>query len=202
MSPPETEQRSTFAGVLDVLEALGLEYMIWGGVAAIVYGEPRYTQDMDLVLKLDSRRAHLMAKALKEDHYYVSLESILEAIAHNSYFNVIHFYTNIKVDFWVPGYDPIIQWAFEHRRIMPFDEARQAAYMPPESVILTKLRAYQASDSTRHLEDIERILRVSGPGLDRAYIERETLKMGMLALWRRLAAKVEADLADAEPLPA
>jgi hypothetical protein len=194
----EAEQRYTFAGVLDVLEALGLEYMIWGGVAAVVYGEPRFTQDMDIVLKLDRHRAHLMAKALEEDHYYVSLESMLDAIGHGGYFNVIHVYTNIKVDFWVPGYDPVIQWAFDHRRIMPFDEARQAAYMPPEAVILTKLRTYRASDSTRHLEDIESILRVSGPGLDRVYIEREALKMDMLKTWRRLVDKVEADLADAE----
>lgn len=202
MVESELEQHRVFAGVIDILEALGIEYVIWGGVAAVAFGEMRFTQDMDLVLRLDRHRAHLMAKALEEDHYYVSLESILEAIAHNSFFNVIHFYTNIKVDFWVPGYDPVIQWAFDHRRIMPFDEARQAAYMPPESVILTKLRAYQASDSTRHLEDIESILRVSGPDLDRTYIEREALRMGMLAVWRRLAAKVEADLADAEPPPA
>ncbi len=164
----------------------------------MVYGEPRFTHDMDLVLKLDRYRARLMAKALEEDHYYVSLDSILDAMAHNGFFNVIHVYTNIKVDFWVPGYDPIIEWAFEHRRIMPFDKARQAAYMPPESVILTKLRAYRASESTRHLEDVESILRVSGPDLDRVYVERQAPKMEMLKTWRRLAAKVKADLAEAE----
>ena len=71
----------------------------------------------------------------------------------------------------MPRHDPIIEWAFDHKRVLPFDEARQAAYMPPESVILTKLRTFQISGSTRHLEDVEGILRISGPGPDQAYIE-------------------------------
>jgi hypothetical protein len=122
----------------------------------------------------------------------VSLPSILEATSLGGYFNVIHFCTNIKVDFFVPRHDAIIQWAFEHRRMMPFDEIRQAAYMPPESVILTKLRTYQDSGSTRHLEDIEGIIRVTGPDLDCAYIGREALRMEMLEVWRNLLDKNEA----------
>ena len=98
----------------------------------------------------------------------------------------------------MPRHDPIIQWAFDHRRVLPFDEMRQAAYMPPEAVILTRLRTYRDSGSTRHLEDIEGILRVSGPGPNIAYIEREALKMEMLQVWRELLAKTEAAWADQE----
>jgi hypothetical protein len=196
MAESEIEQHRTFAGVIDILEALGIEYVIWGGVAAVAYGEMRFTFDMDIVLRLDTYRARLMAKALEEDHYYVSLPSILDAIGQGGYFNVIHFYTNVKVDFFVPRYDPIIQWGFDHRRMLPFDEMRQAAYMPPEAVVLTKLRTYRDSGSTRHLEDIEGMLRVSGPGPDVAYIEREALKMGMLKVWRELLVKTEASWTD------
>ena len=34
------------------LEALGLQYMITGGVAAVIYGDPRFTRDIDLILEL------------------------------------------------------------------------------------------------------------------------------------------------------
>lgn len=192
MTDSEIEQHRTFAGVIDILEALGVEYVIWGGVAAVAYGEMRFTYDMDIVVKLDTYRARLMAKALEEDHYYVSLPSMLEAVSQGGYFNAIHFYTNVKTDFFVPRHDPIIEWAFDHKRVLPFDEARQAAYMPPESVILAKLRTFQDSGSTRHLEDVEGILRVSGPGPDQAYIEREATRMGMLKVWRQLLAKTES----------
>lgn len=192
MTESAIEQHQAFGGVIDILQAIGIEYVIWGGVAAVAYGEPRFTYDMDIVVKLVESRARLMAQALEEDHYYVSLPSILDAVSRGGYFNVIHFHSNVKVDFFVPRHDPIIEWAFEHRQTLPFDEVRQAAYMPPESIILTKLRTYRDSGSTRHLDDIEGILRVSGPGPNRTYVEREATKMEMLKVWRELLAKTEA----------
>ncbi len=34
------------------LEGLGLRYMITGGVASVIYGDPRFTRDIDLVVEL------------------------------------------------------------------------------------------------------------------------------------------------------
>lgn len=79
-----------------------------------------------------------------------------------------------------------MHWAFQHRQRLPFDEIRQASFMPPESVILTKLRAHRGSGSNRHLGDIESILRVSGLGLDLAYINREAAREGVFGTWREL----------------
>ncbi len=191
MSEAALEQNRAFGGVIDVLEALGIEYFIWGGVAVALYGEPRFTRDMDVVIRLPLGRVEQMARLLKEDGYYVSVESIRDAVAHHFYFNVIHLETNIKVDFSVATPDPILQWAFEHRQIKPFDEFRQAAYIPPESAILTKLRAYADSGSERHLRDIESILRVSGDVLDLAYIDQATIRMGLFEQWRKLRDALE-----------
>ncbi len=185
---PETalEQNRAFGGVIDVLEALGIEYFIWGGVAVALYGEPRFTRDMDIVVRLSHGQVEQMARLLEEDGYYVSVESIRDAVEHHFYFNVIHLETNIKVDFAVAAPDPVLQWAFEHRQIKPFDEFRRAAYIPPEAAILTKLRAYVDSGSERHLRDIESILRVSGEILDLAYIDQTTIRVGLFEHWRKL----------------
>ena len=188
MPDVELEQHRAFAGVVDVLEAVGADYVIWGGVAAVAYGEQRFTHDMDVVIRLNADDAHFMAKALEEDGYHVSLPSMLDALL-GGYFNVIHLETNIKVDFFVPRTDSILHWAFQHRRRLPFDEVRQASYMSPEAVILTKLRAHQDNGSTRHLDDIEGILRVSGPGLDLAYVDREAARIGAFGTWRELLEK-------------
>jgi hypothetical protein len=48
------------------------------------------------------------------------------------------------------------------------------------------LRAYQEGHSTRHLDDIEGILRVSGPELDLTYIDRAAARTGVLGAWREL----------------
>jgi hypothetical protein len=186
MTKVQLEQNRAFGGVIDILEAVGIEYMIWGGVAVALYGESRFTQDMDVVLRLSFDQVKTLARLLEEDGYYVSVESIQEAVERESYFNVIHLETGIKVDFCIASRDPIYRWAFQHRRVESFDEFRQAAYMPPEAVILTKLRAYQSSQSTRHLEDVESILRVSGPKLDLGYIGREAVRLGAFGTWREL----------------
>lgn len=186
MQDTQTEQNRAFGGVIDILEAMGIDYVIWGGVAAALYGEPRFTQDMDLVVRLAYSRVDRLARVLEEDGYYVSVEAIREALDRDPYFNVIHLETGIKIDFHVAQRDPILAWAFEHRQVELFDEFRRAAYMPPESVILTKLRAYKESGSERHWRDIEGILRVSGAELDVAYIDREAARIGVFGTWREL----------------
>ena len=186
MADVQLEQNRAFGGVIDILEAMGIEYVIWGGVAAITYGEPRFTRDMDVLVRLHYDQVDTLARVLEEDGYYVSVEAIRDAVDRHFYFNVIHIETGIKVDFLVAERDPIHVWAFEHCRVKNFDEFRQASYMPPESVILTKLRAHQDSGSTRHLDDIEGILRVSGPELDLAYVDREAARVGAFGTWREL----------------
>ena len=47
---PETMERIT-----TILEALGLRFHFTGGVAASYYGDPRFTQDLDLVIQLAVR---------------------------------------------------------------------------------------------------------------------------------------------------
>jgi hypothetical protein len=182
----QLEQDRAFGGVIDILEAMGVEYAIWGGVAVVMYGEPRFTRDMDVVVRLPHGQVETLIHRLEEDGYQVSTESVRNAAESCFYFNVIHLETGIKVDFCVAGRDPIYTWAFEHCLVKSFDEFRQASYMPPESIILTKLRAYQGSGSTRHLDDIASILRVSGPELDLAYLHREAARMNGLAIWREL----------------
>jgi hypothetical protein len=189
----ELDQNRAFGGVIDILEATWIEYVIWGGVAVTVYGEPRFTRDMDIVIRLSYSQADTLARLLQEDGYYVSREAIRDAVERHFYFNAIHIETAIKVDFRVAGRDPIHTWAFEHRQIKPFDEFRQAAYMPPEAVILTKLRAYQDSDSTRHLDDISSILHVSGPELDLTYIDREAARIRAFGVWQELLEKSRLD---------
>jgi hypothetical protein len=183
------EQNRAFGGVIDIFEATGIEYVIWGGVAASAYGEPRFTQDMDVVVRLRYDEVDTLARLLEEDGYYVSVEAIRDALDRHFYFNAIHIETGIKIDFHIAGRDPIYVWAFKHRKVRNFDEVRQAAYMPPESIILTKLQTYEDSRSTRHLDDVAGILRVSGPELDLAYVHREAARIGVLGTWRELLAK-------------
>jgi hypothetical protein len=52
------------------LEALGLPCMVTGSVASTVYGEPRLTLDVDLVLDLPAERAPDLLAAFPESAFY------------------------------------------------------------------------------------------------------------------------------------
>ena len=81
------EQNQAFGGVIDVLEAIGARYAIWGGVAVVAYGEPRFTQDMDILLSPNQFAVPLFVRRLHETHYHVDEISVNRAMG-GGFFNV------------------------------------------------------------------------------------------------------------------
>jgi hypothetical protein len=117
-------------------------------------------------------------------HYHVDEIAVNRAMG-GGYFNVIHLGYHIKVDFYIPV-EPELKAMIASRVYLPFDEARRAAYVTPTSVVIAKLRAYEDSQSTRHLEDIGSIVRLQGEKLDRKEIDIFAARSGMLGVWRAM----------------
>lgn len=63
-----------------------------------------------------------------------------------------------------------------------FDKMRRAAYITAEDAIITKFRAYQDSQSTRHLDDIGSIIKMQGSELNVSQIEQAIIPMGLLGV--------------------
>lgn len=178
------EQSQAFGGVIDVLEAIGAHYAIWGGMAVVAYGEPRFTQDMDILLSPERFAVPLFVHRLRESYYHVDEIAVNGALG-GGFFNVIHLAYHIKTDFYVPVVPELLAMIVE-RVYLPFDEMRRAAYITPTSVVVAKLRAYQDSQSTRHLDDIASVVRLQGTELDRERIEVMAAHSGLLGIWRAL----------------
>ena len=53
------------------LEAIGVRYLVTGSVAATLYGEPRATHDIDLVVDLAAGQAAGLPRAFPEDAFYL-----------------------------------------------------------------------------------------------------------------------------------
>lgn len=168
--------------MIDILEAIGATYAIWGGMAVVAYGEPRFTQDMDILLSPEGFDLSLFVRRLQETHYHVDPVAVRAALG-GGFFNVIHLGYQIKVDFYVPT-EPELQALLTDRVVLPFDEIRRAAYITPTALIVAKLRAYENSHSTRHLEDIASIVRLQGKKLDQARIDIAAARLGLLGVWR------------------
>lgn len=177
-------QSQAFGGVIDILEAIGAVYAIWGGMAVVAYGEPRFTQDMDVLLSPQSFAVSLFVRRLQEMHYHVDEVAVQRALG-GGFFNVIHLHYHIKIDFYIPV-EPELRAMIAERNYKPFDEMRRAAYITPDSVVIAKLRAYADTQSTRHLDDIASIVRIQGENLDQKQIEMAAVKLGLLSMWRKL----------------
>ena len=75
------------------LEELGVEYMITGSIAAIFYGEPRLTHDIDLVVILRQSHIESLCDRFSINEYYCPPPDVLRVElgrSHNAHFNLIH----------------------------------------------------------------------------------------------------------------
>ena len=148
------ELRSFFAHVVDVLESLGIPYMVVGGFAAIFYGEPRLTIDVDIVADMQPTQIRPFVEAFPIPDYYVSVEAIRDALQRRYPFNVIQPATGAKVDLVPLPRDPFTRAAFERRRRMQYDTAGHSAmFITPEDIVVAKLIAFRETRSDKHMRD-------------------------------------------------
>src|SRR6185436_5944076 len=100
------------------LNELGARYLVRGSVAAMLYGEPRVTHDIDLVVFLRSEQMQQLATAYPAPEFYVPPTDVMftEAARDRGSFNIIHADTSLKADFYLAGRDEFHAWAFRNAR--------------------------------------------------------------------------------------
>ena len=176
---------SPLAPFLEPLEQLGLPYCVTGSVAASVYGEPRLTADIDIVLLLRLQDIPALRLAFPDAEYYVPPDETLRLeLARDSrgMFNLIHHASQFKADIYLAGHDQLHAWALESRRRISLGESG-AWIAPPEYVILRKLEYPREGGQDKHVRDIRFILAASA--VDRAFVEIEVSRLGLQTQWRQ-----------------
>src|SRR5215213_2836149 len=117
------------------LAQLQIRYLIGGSVAATIYGEPRFTNDIDMSVFLRTEDASRLREAYPSPEFYVPpVEIILAQIGQErGQFNIIHADTSLKADMFIARRDELESWAFRNVRKYPFD-ALNISLAPPEYV--------------------------------------------------------------------
>jgi len=177
---------SPLAPFIEPLERLGLPYCITGSVAASVYGEPRLTADVDVVLLLRAEDIAALRAAFPEGLYYLPPDETLRlelARSSRGHFNVIHHASQFKADVYLAGHDPLHAWALEWRR--KIDLAGASAWIaPPEYVIVRKLEYLREGGSDKHARDIRFVLAATPVDLD--FIGHEVRARGLEVEWQQV----------------
>ncbi len=163
------------------LQRLGLNYMVTGGVAAVAYGDPRFTRDVDIVLALAHRDVRSFSEEFPEPDFYLPPREVITEEMNRrkgGHFNVIHRDTALRADVYLVGDDPFHVWALERRHTIR-THTGEIQLAPIEYVIVRKLEYFQASGSDRHLRDIAMMLAVSGDLIDPTALRSWSARMGV-----------------------
>jgi len=173
------------------LNRAGIRYVVTGSVAAIFYGEPRLTHDVDFIVFLRESDIEVLAKTFPSAQFYVPPPETIAAEAHREqrgHFNIIHLETGFKADLYPTGRDEMNAWAFKMQRQVQF-EGETVVLAPPEYVIVRKLEYFREGGSEKHLRDIRSMLAVSGDQLDRSALNEWIQQRGLQTEWRRVATR-------------
>jgi hypothetical protein len=170
--------------VVDALDRHSIPYAITGSHASSVFGETRFTNDIDVVIQLSSQE--LLKKFLgefPEESYYVSDVGARHAVSHGGQFNIIHQDSAQKVDLIIPEK---INWPDQlaRRTKVATAQDREIWFVSPEDLILKKMDFYREGGSEKHLRDIAGTLRISGEKIDRAYVSQWAEKLGLSNIWK------------------
>lgn len=165
------------------LEVAKFRYMITGSVASSIYGEPRNTLDIDLVVLPAPEQVLQFPDLFDEEDFYlpptevIAIESRREV---NGHFNIIHHLTGLKADIYVSRNHPCLAWALAQVRRFP-TSAGEVSIAPPEYVILHKLGFYKESGHQRHLRDIAGM--IEQQELDLFYLKQQITFLHLADEW-------------------
>ena len=102
MTEPDPLQLT--AEICRIFTELKIRFLVSGSVANSIYGEPRSTNDIDIVADISPEMIPSILDAFAEE-YYIDDEDLRRAISESSSLNIIHQPTVQKVDIFIAGED-------------------------------------------------------------------------------------------------
>lgn len=167
--------------IVKILDNLKVDYFITGGFAVSVWGRPRSTADIDIVIKIIEPKIEALAIALRKISKagYIDENTAREAVKRRGEFNFIDPDSGFKIDFWVAKDDEETRNEL-NRRISKKINNQKVYFISPEDLVLNKINWYKQTDSNIHLEDVDSVFRISTKRLDKDYLGKQAKKLGFL----------------------
>jgi hypothetical protein len=177
MSPADA-----FEPLRSALERTGIRYAIGGSWASTAFGEPRFTNDVDILGDFTEENVERLVDCLPET-FYLDTEEALKAIRHGRSFNAIYMPIAFKFDFF-PASAFALGTEELDRAIYLSDTGLAKAPTPfvtPEDILLAKLFWFKSGHEASEVQwrDIQGIARNCGNVLDCRYMQRAAMKLGV-----------------------
>ena len=170
----------------------GLPCFIGGSIAAMAYGEPRATLDIDVVASAAPSDAELIRGAFDEQRYRVPPKEVLVrelTRERDGSFQILDRQTGMKGDFYLVGSDELLRHGLDSAREIEL-ESERIRVAHPNYTIAIKLRYYSLSSQEKHLNDIQGILRVSSEEVDRSWVAERAIRERAKEAWEHRLREV------------
>jgi hypothetical protein len=176
-----SSQEKILIQIVNILNESKIDYFITGGFAVCVWGRPRATFDIDIVVKMIEPQANLLVKMFRQivKAGYADENMVKDAIRNKGEFNFIDPNSGIKVDFWVVGKSEDYIREFDNRKTKKINKEK-VCFISPEDLILNKLDWYKKTDSDKHLKDAKSVLEFSEKYIDKAYLKEWAIKLKLM----------------------
>jgi len=168
--------------VTEALHRADVPYMVVGSLASTFHGEPRATQDIDIVIDPEPEQLADLLRSFDAGTFYVGDGEA--ALAARSMFNVIDVTSGWKIDFIVRK-DRAFSAVEMSRRIDAEVLGVPLYIATAEDTVVAKLEWAASSGSERQVADAAAVIAVSGDTLDWNHLHRWADALGLSDLLRR-----------------
>ncbi|MFH0734330.1 MAG: hypothetical protein V1773_05935 [bacterium] len=169
-----------------------INYFVTGSVASIVYGEPRLTNDIDLIISVFESQVDVLIKAFPFEEFYIPPKEIIITELrrpNRGHMNIIHHKSGFKADIYFVGKDEFQLWALENKKEIVFLNTI-IPVAPAEYVIIKKLEFYKEGFSSKHITDIQNILTNSKALIDFDFLENNIIKYNLTNEWKKVTSNL------------
>jgi hypothetical protein len=167
--------------VTSKFDKLGIQYMLTGSLAMSYYVQPRMTRDIDLVVEIYPGMIESIEQIFNTD-YYLSIDSIKDAVKNEFIFNLIHNKSSIKVDCIVRKNDTYRKIEFERRKKIQL-AGTNIFIVSKEDLVISKLFWIKESNSELQKSDVKNLL-ISG--FNKEYLLNWVEKLNLLKIFETI----------------
>src|SRR4030043_1203147 len=151
-----------FAKVINLLKKYKIPYLVIGGIAAGVLGEPRTTGDIDIDIKINKKQIEIFLKYTEKEGFTFNKIKVMQKIKETGTFNI--WFTDYHIDFL------ICSTKFEENALKRGGKIKifgvRAQFPSPEDLILFKVIPSRPIDKI----DIDNIAKRFQGKLDEKYL--------------------------------
>ncbi|MCC7340223.1 MAG: hypothetical protein IT170_03980 [Bryobacterales bacterium] len=180
-----TSISQAFTPLRAALESSGVRFAVGGSWASTAFGEPRFTNDVDILADFTAENLGTFLGCLPEA-YYADADEAFDAVRTGRPFNVIYMPLAFKFDFFTANAFPL--GAQELDRAVFLGETglseSPTPFVTPEDILLAKLHWYREGGERSEVQwrDIRGVVIASGARLDREYLFQSADVIGLGAL--------------------